>query len=82
MAKNINKRTDYSNINETWDQNEQRREKGLAPQNDDTSSGGTTTDEELQRVIHEEAAEYDKANKEDRVLGGDRATVNDDDASA
>ena len=79
MAKNIHKGSEYNNINETWDENEKRRERGIAPRTDDTASGGATTDESLQKVIHKEAAEYDRANKEDRVLGGDRATVKDDD---
>ena len=34
--------------------------------------------EDLQQVISEEAAEYDRDNKEDRLLSGDRASVNDD----
>jgi hypothetical protein len=78
MAKNIHKGTEYNNINETWDQNEKRRESGAAPRLDDTSSDRATTDNDLQQVIQEEAAEYDNANKEERILGGDRATVNDD----
>jgi hypothetical protein len=30
--------------------------------------------------IEEESSEYDEANKEERLLGGDRASVNDEDA--
>jgi hypothetical protein len=30
-------------------------------------------------VIHKEAAEYDNENKENRILGGERASVNDED---
>jgi hypothetical protein len=34
---------------------------------------------DLQQTIKEEAAEYDQANKEERILDGDRATVRDED---
>jgi hypothetical protein len=40
----------------------------------------STTDENLERVIKEESSEYDNANKEERLLSGDRASVNDEDA--
>ncbi len=76
MAKGIHKGTEYDNINETWNQNESRRERG----EDIAASGTTQSDSDLQKVIQEEAAEYDNSNKEERILGGDRATVNDDDA--
>jgi len=76
MAKGVHKGTELRNVNETWDENERRRA-GSAPGSDDVA-GGTTDNDDLQQVIKEEAAEYDNANKEDRLLGGERATVNDD----
>jgi hypothetical protein len=70
MPKSISKGTELNNVRETWDQNEREQVK----------TGGPTTDENLERVIEEEASEYDGANKEDRLLGGERASINDDDA--
>jgi hypothetical protein len=77
MAKQIHKGSEFNNVNETWNENERRRESGNAPM-DNASSDEVIPASELQRMISDEAAEYDQANKEDRVLGGDRATVNDD----
>ena len=72
MPKNIHKGTELNNIRETWDQNERRRSQ---------TDGPSTTDRNLERVIEEEATEYENANKEERVLGGERASVNDDNNS-
>lgn len=72
MAKGIHKGTELNNIQETWNENERRRAEG-----EDVGSQ-TGVGEDLQQVIREEAAEYDNDNKEDRLLSGDRATVNDD----
>ncbi|HEV7330427.1 MAG TPA: hypothetical protein VGN63_05250 [Flavisolibacter sp.] len=71
----IHKGNELNNVNETWRQNEQNRENEAAPQR--LNTGSSNVDEDLQNDIKEGAAEYDKANKEDRLLGGDRATVND-----
>ncbi len=70
------KGTELNNIKETWDQND--KERNEAPGADNASTGTTAVNGDLQDTIKEEAAEYDNANKEDRVLGGDRASVNDD----
>jgi hypothetical protein len=72
MAKGIHKGTELNNVQETWNENERRRAAG------EDIGGATGSDEGLQRVIREEAAEYDGENKSDRVLGGERATLNDD----
>ena len=71
MAKNIHKGSEFSNIKETWNENEKE------PTN---TNGPSTTDESLERVIKEESSDYDNANKEERLLSGDRASVNDEDA--
>ena len=75
MAKSTHKGSELNNVQETWEQNERERAAGkdLTPVSD-TSTG----DSELEKVIHEEAREYDNEKKEDRLLGGERATVNDD----
>lgn len=69
---NIHKGTELNNVRETWEQNEKENVNTSRP---------TTTDENLERIIEEEASEYDNANKEERLLDGDRASVNDESGS-
>lgn len=71
MSKNIHKGSEFNNIRETWKENEKQQVNTNAP---------STTDENLERVIKEESSDYDNANKEERLLSGDRASVNDEDA--
>jgi hypothetical protein len=72
MPKNIHKGTELNNVRETWERNEK----------EDANDGSpTTTDNNLKRIIEEEASEYDSANKEERLLDGDRASVNDESGS-
>lgn len=77
MAKGIHKGTELNNVSETWDQNERLRPAG-ATGNAGTGGSDALPANDLERVIREEATEYDNDNKEDRLLGGDRASVNDD----
>ena len=70
MAKNIHKGTELNNVKETWDENEKRKVNTTAP---------ASTDEGLDRVIKEESSEYDRANKEERLLAGDRGSIKDED---
>ena len=69
MPKNIHKGTELNNVRETWEHNEKER-------SDRTRPAGT--DENLDRIVKEEAAEYENANKEERLLSGERASVSDD----
>lgn len=69
MSKSIHKGTELNNIKETWQQNE--KEGTPAP-------ASNTGSNELDETIKEEANEYDEANKGERTLGGDRASVNDE----
>ena len=69
MSKSIHKGTELNNVRETWEQNKKEQTKTNNP---------ATDNERLEKKIHEEAKEYDDANKEDRLLGGERASVNDD----
>jgi hypothetical protein len=71
----IHKGTELNNIKETWNQNEQNRQSG-EPGTESTGDA-TGTGNDLQQSIKEEAAEYDNANKEERILDGERATVRD-----
>ena len=73
MAKGIHKGTEYNNVQETWNQN-QRNSAGSEVPASSPSTGRT----DLDRVIEEESIEYDATNKEDQLLSGDRASVNDD----
>ena len=79
MAKDMHKGTELSNITKTWDENERARqnEQGAAP---GEPLPAATGNEDLDQVIRQEASEYDHANKEERLLDGERATVNDQDA--
>ena len=68
----IHKGTELNNVNETWKRNEELR------QREDVNRINTAgTPDSLDRTIREEAAEYDRADKEERLLDGDRASVND-----
>jgi len=71
MTKNIHKGTELNNVKETWEENEKKQ----VDRNTSSTSG-----DELDRVIKEESSEYDNANKEERLLGGDRGSVKDEDA--
>ena len=77
MENNIG--SEYKNIIETWDENEKKRAEGNAaanPKNNPEDEVPARND--LEQLIKQEAAEYDNENKENRILSGDRATVNDD----
>jgi hypothetical protein len=76
----IHRGRELNNVKETWQQNEQQRRNDNAPGTPGRAGDAANADDDLQQTIKEEAAEYDKANKEERLLGGDRATVNDDKA--
>ena len=74
----LHKGTEFNNVNETWNRNEQRRQEGEEGRVENVSTGSTGVNKDLAQTIREEAAEYDNASKEERVLDGERATVNDD----
>jgi hypothetical protein len=76
MAKEIGKGSELSNISKTWEENERAR------QNDSGAASGeplpaATGNEDLDRVIREEASEYDNTAMEDRLLDTERAQPND-----
>jgi hypothetical protein len=78
MAKGIHKGSELKNISETWDQNERNRRSGNIPGKEHIVTNDDTGENDLDRVVKEEAAEYDHTDKEDRLLGGERASINDD----
>ena len=67
MSRNIHKGTELNNVRETWEQNERHH-----------VNSPSAPEESMDRLIEEEAAEYDHADKKERLLGGERATVHDD----
>jgi hypothetical protein len=71
MAKGFHKGTELSNVSQTWDQNE--RERGQ-----ESSAESVPAASELDRMVSEEAREYDNSTAEDNLLTGERATVRDD----
>ncbi|HEX2534977.1 MAG TPA: hypothetical protein VHK69_14635 [Chitinophagaceae bacterium] len=73
MANSVHRGTGLNNVSETWDENERKLQEGTATGRDDAA----TVSNDLEQAIREEAAEYDGTNKEDRLLDGERATVND-----
>lgn len=73
MAENTHKGTELNNVKETWQQNERE-----AAANGGRIDEPALPDNDLQRVIKEEAAEYENTNSADNVLSGERATVSDD----
>lgn len=72
MRNTIHKGTELNNVKGTWERNERENVGSDRP---------TTSDDNLKRVIEQEASEYDRANKEERLLDGDRASVNDESGS-
>jgi len=76
MEPNNHNGTELNNVQETWNQNERLRAKEEA-----SGTSNNIPDEapatELDKIVKEEASEYDNENKEDIRLGGDRASVND-----
>lgn len=69
------KGSQLNNVNETWNRNEQNRQSGEPGAENIGDAAGIEND--LQQTIKEEAMEYDNANKDERILDGERATVRD-----
>jgi hypothetical protein len=78
MENNTHKGTELKNVMETWDQNERNLQNSNAPGAEARKAEEVAPTNDLERLIKQEAEEYDNENKENRILSGDRATVNDD----
>lgn len=76
MENQIKKGTGLINVSETWDENERKLKSG-EPGGEELIRYNTSEQHDLDEVIHKEAAEYDNENNEDKILGGERASVND-----
>ena len=75
---NNHKGSEYQNVIETWEQNQKNKTNQEAVPAEGDNSNTEAPRNNLDQVIKQEADEYDNDNKENRVIGGDRATVNDD----
>ena len=75
MANYEHNGTELNNVKETWDRNERERASSSGDARDPQPDTTPTT--KLDEIIQQEAKEYDEGNKEDQLLGGDRASVND-----
>lgn len=81
MENGTHKGSEFKNIIETWEENERRKEKEGLSGTEGTATTEASTGSDLDQLIKQEAAEYDNENKENRVLTGDRATINDEPGS-
>lgn len=81
METNNHNGSEFRNVTETWDQNEKQRASGNTGGAEGSAADDAAPATELEQIIKQEASEYDNDNKEDRILGGDRATVNDEEGS-
>jgi hypothetical protein len=77
MEPNNHNGTELNNVQETWNQNEKLRANEETGETTNNAPEDAAPATELDRIIKEEASEYDNENKENRLLGGDRASVND-----
>ncbi len=77
MANGIHKGSEFNNVSETWDRNEQKGRGGNESGREGAAHSIPPTGSGLDEVIKEEAAAYDKENKENQLLGGERASVDD-----
>jgi hypothetical protein len=73
----VHKGTELSNVAETWNQNEQLRKNENNRLSEDDMATTPGVSDELAETIRQEATEYDNTSHEDRLLDGERATLND-----
>ncbi len=78
MENSTHKGTELNNVKETWDQNERNLQNTNPGGGEGNTSNEVIPEGDLDKLVKQEAAEYDNVNKEDRILSGERATVNDD----
>ncbi len=78
MENSTHKGTELNNVKETWDQNERNLQNTNPGSGEGNTSNEVIPEGDLDKLVKQEAAEYDNVNKEDRILSGERATVNDD----
>ena len=77
MENSTHKGSEMKNVQETWEQNEKLRAEGLDT-GSSTNNDNTAPTNEIEQIVKQEASEYDNDRKENKLLGGERATLNDD----
>jgi|GEM_PF-1100277 len=78
MESTNHKGAELNNVRETWDQNERLKANDNSGDTEGTAANESLPATDLDKIVQQEATEYDNENKENRILPGDRATVNDD----
>ena len=78
MENTNHKGSELNNVQETWDQNEKKLREGQAAGKEDDLLQHIPPASDLDKIISAEASDYDHANKEERVLSGERATEHDE----
>ncbi|TCZ70508.1 hypothetical protein [Flaviaesturariibacter aridisoli] len=68
----IHRGSELNNVKETWNENERNPDRGVQPQPVSSPADG------LQSTIQREAEDYDHTSKNEQLLGGDRASINDE----
>jgi hypothetical protein len=74
MENSNHKGSELNNVQETWNQNEKNLHDEKSAGREDELLQHIPPASELDRIISAEASDYDHANKEERVLSGERTT--------
>ena len=69
----FHKGSELNNVKETWEQNERIPDRGVQPE-----PVRNTAADDIQETIQREAADYDRTSIDENLLGGERASVNDE----
>jgi hypothetical protein len=78
MQNTNHKGSELNNVQETWNQNEKKLRDEQAAGAEDNLLQHIPPASELDKIVSAEASDYDHANKEERLLTGERATEHDD----
>ena len=78
MENTNHKGSELNNVQETWNQNEKNLHDKQARDSEEHLLQHIPPASELDKIISAEASDYDHANKEDRLLSGERATEHDE----
>jgi hypothetical protein len=76
MENSIHKGSELNNVKETWDQNEKNKENENPGKSEAENTTAAPAESEIDKIIKQEATEYDEVNKESQLLTGERATIN------
>ena len=82
MKNNIHKGSELNNIKETWDQNEKDLQNQDPTRIEEYSPEAINTPDDFEQLVKKEADEYDHMDKEEKLLTGERASLNDESGGA